>query len=394
MSVENTSPIVNLLEIDEFTEEHLEIVENLMDWKKIWPELFGDGLPKEIKFVGFRLLPHSAVVYDQRYRAGGKTKKNKKLEIQQNIERNGYKLKYPAAAWFHWGGDDYHVITGNSRGEITKGSPFNIPNMIVAVYEASDPSYTKEQIEDALDSAGLRFNAIHDPAAPVSKEDVKRTVELQIKRWHDTKGAAGCAPTVEAITGRVDYVCGEGVFQPNTRQQLILSIYNTYNPHDVVISWSQAKSAAWVISEFMTQKAKWVNTDKIIYMPCSYDTISQAFRKAFALGAKNPNKEIRIVIHTGTLDGYDFERTYQQRVEKFVDIFTDMVNNTIGRYSNMSLEDTNVKIYGVLPALKSSHSITEPFFFNSKTGTFFQKESGCEFSLPIEEDMEEFLSAA
>ena len=179
----NNNNVINLLNIEKFTEEHLLIVEGLMDWANIFPELFGDGLPKELKFKGFRLKPHSAVIYDQKYRAGGKSRSKKMLEIQQNIERNGYKLKYPAAAWFEWGPNDYDVITGNSRGEIVKSSPFNIENMIVAVYEASDPSYTKDQIADAIDSCGLRFNAIHDPAEPVSKTDVKNTVTLMIKRW-------------------------------------------------------------------------------------------------------------------------------------------------------------------------------------------------------------------
>ena len=364
--------VIDLLTVEKFTEEHRLIVENLMDWKNIFPELFGNGLPKELKFKGFRLKPHDAVTYDQKYRAGGKSRGSKMLEIQQNIERNGYKLKYPAAAWFEWGPNNYDVITGNSRGEIVKSSPFNIPNMIVAVYEASDPSYTKEQIEDAIDSCGLRFNAIHDPAEPLSKTDVKNTVTLMIKRWMDTNGAAGCAPTMDGITARVDYVCGEGVFQPVTRQNVILEIYNTFNPHDTVISWSTSKTAAWYIKDFMDD-IKWVNTDKVIYLPVSAGTVSQAFRKAFALASKYPTKEIRVVLQTGTLDGYDLDTTYKNRLFKFVNLFKKMVADTIGRYGNKTLEDTNVFIYGALPALKSCHSIKEGFYYNPKTGSSIRR---------------------
>ena len=48
-----------------------------------------------------------------------------------------------------------------------------------------------------------------------------------IQRYIDTDGEAGVPNTMDAITERVDWVCGEGVFQPHTRQTLILQIYNT-----------------------------------------------------------------------------------------------------------------------------------------------------------------------
>ena len=397
---DNNNNIVNLLTTSEFTEEHLGSVKNFFNkynpdvpdlnapaygWDDAYPELFSDGLPDEIKFKGFKLLPHTAVVYSQDYRAGGKSRGGKMLEIQQNVERNGYKLKYPAAAWFEYAPGKNKVITGNTRGEISKSTPFNIPNMIVAVYGASDPSYTDEQIEDAIDSCGLRFNAIHDPAEPLSKTDVKKTVTLMIKRWERTNGEAGCAPTIDAITARVDYVCGEGVFQPNTRMGVIYEIYNTFNPHDTVISWSTAKSAVWVIKEEM-DKYKWVNQKNVIYLAVSSSTVSQAFKKAFALAKKYPNKEIRIVIHTGTLDGYDLLTTYKNRLKTFVIEFNEIVASSIGRYADKTLDDTNVSIYGAMPALKSSHSIKEGFYYNSKTETFYQKKSDVSFDISDEDE--------
>ena len=182
---DSTSNVVNLLTTSEFTEDHLGSVKNFFNkynpdnpdlhgpaygWDDAYPELFAAVLPDDIVFKGFKFLPHTAVVYSQDYRAAGKSRNNKMLEIQQNIERNGYKLKYPAAAWFEYAPGKYKVITGNSRGEISKSSPFNMPNMIVAVYGASDSSYTDEQIEDAIDSCGLRFNAIHDPAESYQRQ--------------------------------------------------------------------------------------------------------------------------------------------------------------------------------------------------------------------------------
>ena len=387
--------IINLLDIQEFEESHLETVKNLLGpegWANIYPELFGDGLPEEIVFDRFAILPHSSVNYSQKYRGGGKSINTKSLDIQQNIERNGYKLKYPAAAWFEWAADDYDVITGNTRGEIVQGSPFNIPNMIVAVYKRSSDSYTKEQIQDALDSCGLRFNAIHDPAAPLSKFDVNRTVTLQIQRWYDTDGQAGCAPTLDAITNRVDYVCGEGVFQPNTRQGLILEIYNTFNPHDTVISWGTAKNSPHRVSTFMS-KIRWVNTDKALYLPISSGTVSQAYSKAVALAAANPNKEIRIVLQTGTLGGsYDLNQTYENRLTTFVTKFDKIISNSCEVFfGTTNPKSSNITIYGALPALKASHSIEEGFYFNRKTSTFYQK--GTDVTIEVYGEEEELEAA-
>ena len=117
-----------------------------------------------------------------------------------------------------------------------------------------------------------------------------------------------------------------------------------------------------------------------------------SFRKAFALASKYPTKEIRVVLQTGTLDGYDLDTTYKNRLFKFVNLFKKMVADTIGRYGNKTLEDTNVFIYGALPALKSCHSIKEGFYYNPKTGSFYQKNSGVSFD--VESDDEDDLMAA
>ena len=383
----NSSPektgdiVIDLLDVNEFTDDHATTAWNLLPWVKIYPELYGEGLPKEIIFDKFMILPHDAVNYSQKYRAGGRSTNNKIDEIKQNIERNGYKLKYPPAAWFYWSPDKYEVITGNTRGEIVKGPPFNMPNMIVAIYKASSLEYSEEQIQDALECCGLRFNAIHDPAAPLSKEDVVRVVTLQVVRWNRTNGKAGCAPTIDAIAERVDLVCGEGVFQPNTRLSLIYQIYNDFSPHSRVISWGVAKEAAWRVSTFL-KEIKWVNTDKVIYLPISASTISQAYAKAVALAVKHPDKEIRIVLHTGTLSGYNLFGSYKERLRTAVSKFDIIVRNSCQALFGVTIPKyKRIKLYGALPALEASHSINEGFYYDENTDSFYQRVSGLKFDL-------------
>ena len=388
-----TDVVVNLLETKEFTEEHRLQAENLMDWSLIYPEIFGDKLPDAIEFDGLKILPLNAVDWSvQKYRAGGRTRNSKLLDIKQNIERNGYKLKYPAMAWFQWSPTDYEVITGNSRGEVTSGTPFNMPNGIIAVFKAKE-GYTKAQVQDAVEMCGIRFNSIHDPAEPLSKADVYRNVVDAIQRYIDTDGEAGVPNTMDAITERVDWVCGEGVFQPHTRQTLILQIYNNFNAHDIVVPWSTRKEATFQIAQFMTD-TKLVDTDTVKYIPISHDRETFGFYKAVQTAAQYPNAEIRMVVHTGTLSGFDFDKVFQNRLATFVTRFNGMIMNAcIAFFGKTAPEFNRIKIYAALPALGRSHDLTKPFFFNARTDTFYQKNEDNAFSV-VDGDEEEYDEAA
>jgi hypothetical protein len=328
----------------------------------------------------------------QKYRAGGRTRNSKLLDIKQNIERNGYKLKYPAMAWFQWSPTDFEVITGNSRGEVTSGTPFNMPNGIIAVFKGKE-GYTKAQVQDAIEMCGIRFNSIHDPAEPLSKADVYRNVVDAIQRYIDTDGEAGVPNTMDAITERVDWVCGEGVFQPHTRQTLILQIYNNFNAHDIVVPWSTRKEATFQIAQFMTD-AKLVDTDTVKYIPISHDRETFGFYKAVQTAAQYPNAEIRMVVHTGTLSGFDFDSVFQNRLATFVTRFNGMIMNAcIAFFGKTAPEFNRVKIYAALPALGRSHDLTKPFFFNARTDTFYQKNEDNAFSV-VDGEEEEYDEAA
>ena len=382
--------VVDLIKNNEFSQAHLELTENIYNshWKQFYPELFGDKLPEAIEFVGFELRPNdgSTGIGIQKNRVGAKNVKF--LEIKQNVERNGYKLKYTPISIFDWSNnvDGSIIITGDTRIQVISDPPFEMNNFICAVYKAK-PGYTKEQIQDAIDCCGLRFNAIHDPAAPLSTQDVKRTVSNAVQRYLDTDGEAGIPKTMDAIEDRVDYVCGEGVFQPMTRQNLIYEIYNNFNPHDIVVSWSNSKSAKWRIDTFM-QKSKFVDTDTVKYMYTSFELYSKAFTKACRLANEYPKAEIRIIIQTATLKGYDLSRTFKSRIQKFVNAFGKIVLDVCGA-SDKSTTFSRIKIYGALPSLGAIHDLEVPIFYNKRTDTFYQKTNDFTFDAVEQDEAEE-----
>jgi hypothetical protein len=390
MVIKSTSEVViDLLQTDEFTEAHLELTWEIYEshWKTFYPELYGDKLPDAIEFEKFDLMPALARTGVQKNRAGGKTTRAKYLEIKQNIERNGWKLKYPPISWFRWSDnpDGCVTITGDTRGEIVAHAPFQTNNLIVAIYKRK-PGYTDAQVQDAIDACGLRFNAIHDPAAPLSTADVKYTVTNMVQRYLDTNGEAGVAPTMDEITKRVDYVCGEGVFQPATRQFLIYEIYNNFNPEDIVVSWSDNKLAKYRISSFLTRNS-WVDTDKVKYVHTSFELYSKAFTRACDKAAEFPDAEVRIVIHTGTLKGYSLRSVYTNRIQKFISRFKNILNAVAGASDN-GATFSRIKIYGALPALGSVHNLDVPFYVNERSGKLYQRGALNTYTFDIVEDDE------
>lgn len=382
----NKETTVDLLQVNEFTPEHIQITKELYEnhWKKFYPELYGDKLPTAIKFLGFELIPcDNYNLGEQKNREGGASRKKKSKAIKQNIERNGYKLKYPPISWFRHSSniDGMQVITGDTRGQILAEAPFVMKNRIVAVYIGKE-GYSKEEIEDAIDSCGLRFNAIHDPADPLSTGDVRRTVTRAVSRYIDTNGKAGVANTIDEITKRVDYVCGEGIFQPATRQNLVFEIYNNFNPDELVISWSDVASAKYRISSFLT-KNKFVDTDTVKYIFNSSETPSKAFTRACKIAAENPKAEVRLMLHTGTLSGYCLSTTFKKRIQSFISEF-DNIKTSVKLASDEGASFSRISIYGCLPALGAYHDVEVPFVLNRRTGKFYQKTNEYSFDMDAE----------
>jgi hypothetical protein len=207
-----------------------------------------------------------------------------------------------------------------------------------------------------------------------------------VQRYLDTDGEAGIAPTIDEITKRVDYVCGEGVFQPATRQFLIFEIYNNFNPEDTVVSWSDNKLATYRISSFLTRN-KLVDTDKVKYIHTSFELYSKAFTRACDKAAEFPDAEVRIVIHTGTLKGFNLRSVYKMRVQKFISRFKNILTAVAGA-SDDGATFSRIKIYGALPALGSVHNLDIPFYVNERSGKLYQRGDVNTYTFDVVEDDE------
>ena len=368
--------ISSLLKTNGFTQEHLDhIINQVLPFFKVhYPELYGNKLRKGMKFIGFKILNFKEDGIEdqfntQRFRVGGFNTKRYE-DIKNNIERNGYKWKYPAPSIVFDEEKQIYtdIITGNTRSKYVSNR--GVPNMIWAVY-ALDDGYTLEHLEEGLERSGIRFNTIHDPAQTATPEDVKANVYAAIKRY-ERNPDFGCAPEHKAIEEYIDDICGEGIFTPAKRSAIVQEIINnkSNDPLRTVISWEASKAR---LRPFLFEH-NLIETDKVIYKPVA----TSAYTKAVGMAlreARQTKKQIRLVLHTSTLSGDHLKRSYEARISNFVKEFESAIEdfNVQGNDEYRKTLLSKVMIYGAYPAIAKYMDTKKILKFNPKSKEFYQK---------------------
>jgi len=365
-----TVPLRKLRETGGMTEEHVTMYEDLYEnyWRKVAPEIYGRFLPDAIEFVGFKLQDIDGMTFNQKSRAGSLNPK--KTEIAQNIRRNGWKFKYHAPALLdHFGTEE--IITGNTRTQIMVEE--GIKRIIVAVYRGKS-GYSKQAVKEAFIYCSQIFNTDVDPASPASMEDIQRAVTDLCVMHEDTNGEYGINPyDIDDIQQAVNRCCGKGQFQEKTRATMAYSVYNEYNPNDIVVSWQKGVGAKYRLSEYM-KTYKFVDTKTVKYHPAASSSPLKAYSAAIDLWTEHKPAEIRIVVHTGTLTGYDLEKVYVERIRDFVDWFWNFAEKDCAIHNGDLKEfKKRVRIYAAMPALSRVHDLHEPVLINKRRKTLYQK---------------------
>ena len=358
-------PIINVIKQNKFT------LQNLNDYKQLvpeaaYPELYGVDLPPQITYaytdlIDIDRLQKTPYGFVQKYRAGDKNKKYD--EIKRGISRNGFKLKYPAIAVFRAKNGDLHIITGYTRTDILERY-HGFTNIIASIYEGVD-GYSKEEVENALSRCGIRFNTIHDEASLAGVQDVFREVEVAIDRqW--------IKPTLAEIGERVEEICGNGIFEDRTKSRLVFEIFNNYNPDQTVLSYDKGKA-----KDFMT-RTKLSNGNGVRYICYTTENHPKVLLAILDAAFNFPNDEIRVLLHTGTLEGrgaIDLEKCFLNRVNAFKDFYESKLKSFSNVYfDNKNANHSRVKLYGVLPSLSSIHDLDKLVFF-AQDGSLYQKET-------------------
>ena len=371
--------IVDVNSTNKFTEEDLETYKKLIV-PEAYPWLFGEDLLPVLKVFSSEAIVNIDDVnwFDnnrqQTSRNGGKNPKIK--EIARDVASYGFKLTNPAIALFRRKNGQLFPLNGRTRKEILVAN-HGFTNLIVIIYEAADDA-TEDEVQNACSAFGLLANSYSDPAGDLQLEDVFHEVQLAIANgWVSFSGEnADRNEDLASIRSRVDLVCGKGCFTPTKREQLVYRIYNNNNPQHIVLSWSSAGETALWMKKYNIKTIEPKDGKRgIKYICLSAETGEKSLIAAAKEAFKYSDYDIRVIIHTGTLTGFDLEENYMSKINKFRDFWdATLVKLSYGFFGKSNPKNKPITLYAVLPALSSIHNleklvkIVTPDLQNNMTG--------------------------
>jgi len=348
--------VVNINNQKKFTIDDLNATKILVV-EESYPELYGEGLQKSFKYAGRHIVDIDDIDWESNYentqtaRSGGGNPRYK--EIKQDITDYGFKLKHVPIALRRLKDGTLVPINGRTRKQILKELGFK--NVIVDIYEKRD-SYTWNQFDDQASKFGLIANCTRDPAGDLMLEDVYRECMIAIdKGWIEKD--------ITAIMDRVNEVCGNGKFTQTKRDELTFRIFNHHRDSEgmQVLSWRSQTSI-----QFWLNTRKYIDNDKVIYYVVSHSTPSKGITGAAKMAFDNPGKEIRVVVHTSVLSAFDLERSYINRIKKFVSEWENILQKISSGYFNGKVRTNSpIKLYGALPGVSTLHSLDKIVDFKS-----------------------------
>ena len=389
------SIIVDVNATNAFSKENLETYKKLIV-PEAYPWLFGEDLLPALRIanpaarVDMVDVNWAGTMTTQTARVGGKNPLIK--NIARDIANFGFKLISPAICLFRKKDGELVPLNGRTRYEILVKN-HNFTNIIAIIYEAAD-GFSDDEVENACSAFGLLANSYSDPSGDLQLEDVYREVCLAIdKGWCVLPSIPGKeADDIAAIRERVDLVCGKGCFTPTKREQLVYRILNTNNPQYVVKSWSTpGKAKQWLDENNYVNIGPFNGRRGIKYITLSAETGEKSLIAAANYADDNPDYEIRVIIHTGTLTGFDLEENYYEKVKKFREFWENTLNKVSYAFFNgKKATKNNVTLYGAIPALSSIHNLKKMVKFvpatleNNMTG-LEQSDDGGKVLLELDE---------
>lgn len=378
-NVDMEKAILNLRE-EMFTKEHKYLYDAMKEaiWQYSEPQYFGEDVHPAIKFDRFDLLPINQTV-NQTHRVAGRVSRASDAEKVFRSLGKGFKFTRlpPAVFEYHGNVQDPERLTGDTRLEYF--SSVGQTHYIAAIY-TQQPWANEDDIEDAISYMGQSLN-VHDVSNNNTMADIQNSLKKSCKVWINSKGKSGVDPLdLDAIHERLKKIGGN--FTEHKRSQIAYGVFNEYNPHQVVASWSSDKKAKYRLEDYM-KTFKLVNTDKIIYLVSAASTVSKILTKAFAVADQYKDKEVRVMLHTSTLTGSDLESSYHRVASSNIKLFEsymNSINNVSGGYV------TRIRIYGLFPAVGSIHSFDEPVLYNSKSKVLYQRKHGYRYDIDVDND--------
>jgi hypothetical protein len=351
-----TDEIVDLSAIQKLTEKHLEIHKKIRQHSTT---LYGQEFPYG-RCLGTRLVSLKDIkwrgglyqIYQTRFLGGNP----RHTDIKNSIHIQGLKLESPGLFLVEKS-DGLYPLTGHTRYRIFE--EIGLENVIATIYEIPE--------ESDASAFALELNPRQDPAGPMTLYDVEQECKIAFKKGWIKPKSDDMTDVIESITERFYRICGAH-FTKGAKDAAILRVYNNVGLEvDDVMSWqTRPQIETWM------SKNKYINTKQVIYLVASASTVSTTITKAARLSSTNVGVEIRVVIHTGTLDSGNLLGSFNKRVNEFHSVWEEDIQNIRATFftstdekAKVALAD-NIVLYGALPALAKHHNMDKIRLFKKQ----------------------------
>ena len=373
---------VELVHGGSFTQPQADKNKSLVN-PEVFPHLYGDELPPEIKIVGRSILMRSDGIETSLLgginlntaRFGSVQDGNPKLpKIRTGIATFGFKLKHPPIAVFRRKDGKIYKINGRSRFTILVDE-WGYEWIIVDIYEAND-GHEEDQVKYALHIFGQSANIEDDPKGDTSEEDLFHGCRIAIENgWIDTDDNG--VPEWDSIEAHLIRVCRNNKLTPATMSGLIARVIGQY---DEIVTGKRYWSSMSKVQEFITSGGhmnfkkitpKYDDNENVIskgikYMVFETSQYRLAFQSATKWAYENPDYEVRIIYYRQYMRAYDTATNWTETLDRNVEHWDNSISQ-VGdvHFASKAKKQTNrCYIYGAVPSLKSMHNLNKMVFLD------------------------------
>jgi hypothetical protein len=334
-----------------FTEEHRQLSLKYI-CPDVYPGLYNKSeLPKGIEWVDRRLMDISDIVvdFDDKFERSFQTQEEfirsngrgaNADYVHASIEEQGFKLSHIPISVAYC--PNKLVMLEDGRTRMEKLIKAGFTNVIVDYYVCDS--------WDAFSKMAQLQNSVGDPYSPHTKADIIVNCNHAIKMgWIKRE--------YFDILDRV-FEIAPASFKPQTINKIILNVLQGDGHTFKVLSFTEATAKQWLKDYGYHDNEK---GNGIYYKAIS----SQFYSKAITIAAKYLQrelagcdvKELRIVLHTDTLDGADPEKSYKGKVDTFRVNWDRSLSEIKDTFFVESKFAKIVRLFGSIPAVNALQEV-------------------------------------
>jgi hypothetical protein len=340
------------LSAKKFTQEDLEVSKKYI-CPDVYPGLYNQNeLPPGIRFIDRRIVPIDSFLLqpkeiddkkeaaklfmfqDARFTSRGANAD----EVHASIELYGFRLNCVPISVLKC--PDKNEYIGNGKTRLEKLLKEGFENVIVDYYECSD--------WDSLSQFGVMSNPISDPYSPHTMLDIVSHCQKAIANGFIEN-------TYDAIHKRAKFV-SNGSFGDATLNRICLRVMEEKNAPQNLFHYNEESGKEWL--ERMGHHDNDMNNG-IYYKIVSTEHFSKsfaslsAFYRRLVIDEGKKVKELRVILHTGTLDGSNPVGSWKSRIDKFRRHWNRIYDNIEYAFFEKAERSRKIKLYGALPAVAS-----------------------------------------